>query len=101
MVVPAQVPQVTVWAVGPHMHTAGKTMHIEADHQGAKTCLLEVRDWNFHWRAFWQYDNPIKVSGGDTITITCGYDTTGRVKPTYLGEGTEDEMCIGFFYVTW
>jgi hypothetical protein len=101
MVVPAQVPLVKLWAVGPHMHTAGKTMRIEADHQGTKTCLLDVQNWDFHWQSFWQYDTPIQVQGGDTIRITCGYDTTGRVKPTYSGEGTEDEMCIGFFYATW
>jgi hypothetical protein len=62
---------------------------------------LDVQNWDFHWQSFWQYSTPIQVQGGDTIRVTCGYDTTGRVKPTYSGEGTEDEMCIGFFYATW
>jgi hypothetical protein len=100
LVVP-NVPQVKLWAVGPHMHTAGKTMRIEVDHQGTKTCLLDVQNWDFHWQSFWQYETPIQVQGGDKITITCGYDTRGRTKTTYTGEGTEDEMCIGFFYATW
>jgi len=98
--IPALAGTVTIWGVAPHMHVAGKTMNIESDHSGQKQCLLDVGNWDFHWQSFSMYDKPLTVQGGDTIRITCGYDTTGRDNVTVSGEGTEDEMCIGFFYVT-
>ncbi|HVK69769.1 MAG TPA: hypothetical protein VM694_35165 [Polyangium sp.] len=98
--VPAGAGSVTLWGVAPHMHGTGKTMHVEAEHDGQKQCLLDVGNWDFHWQSFSMYETPPKVQGGDTIRITCGYDTTGRDTVTKQGEGTEDEMCIAFFYVT-
>jgi len=98
--VPANAGTVTLWGVAPHMHGAGKTMHVESERNGQTQCLLDVSNWDFHWQSFAMYENPPTVQGGDTIRITCGYDTTGRDKVTTSGEGTEDEMCIAFFYVT-
>ncbi len=98
--VPAQAGTVTLWGVAPHMHGAGKTMYVESERDGQKQCLLDVGNWDFHWQAFSMYETPPKVQGGDTLRLTCGYDTTGRDTVTTQGEGTEDEMCIAFFYVT-
>jgi len=98
--VPAMAGTVTIWGVAPHMHQTGKTMHVESDHNGTKQCLLNVNNWDFHWQSFSMYDTPPTVSGGDIMRITCGYDTSGRTTVTTNGEGTENEMCIAFFYVT-
>ncbi|WP_170319733.1 hypothetical protein [Polyangium spumosum] len=98
--IPAQIPEVTVWGVAPHMHGAGKTMYVENELDGQKQCLVEVSNWDFHWQSFSMYETPPKVKGGSTTRITCGYDTTGRDTVTTQGEGTEDEMCIAFFYIT-
>ncbi len=98
--VPAQAPKVTIWGVAPHMHQTGKTMKITAQTGGQTQCLLDVGNWDFHWQSFNMYETPITVNGGDKVQITCGYDTMGRTAVTTSGEGTENEMCIGFFYVT-
>lgn len=99
-IVPAGAGKVTVWGVAPHMHVTGKTMHVESERNGQKQCLVDVGNWDFHWQSFNFYETPLTLNGGDTVRITCGYDTTGRSTPTTAGEGTEDEMCISFFYVT-
>lgn len=98
--VPAGAGKVTLWGVAPHMHGAGKTLHVESDQNGTKQCLVDVGNWDFHWQSFSFYENPVTVNGGDTIKLTCGYDTTGRSTVTTAGEGTENEMCIAFFYAT-
>lgn len=98
--IPANAPAVTLWGVAPHMHQTGKTMKITAGPDGQTQCLLDVGNWDFHWQSFNMYEKPITVKGGDLVKITCGYNTMGRSTVTTGGEGTEDEMCIGFFYVT-
>ncbi len=100
MPVPAKAGAVTIWGVAPHMHGAGKTMKITSQTNGQTQCLVDVGNWDFHWQSFNMYETPLTVNGGDQIKITCGYDTLGRSIVTTGGESTEDEMCIGFFYVT-
>jgi hypothetical protein len=39
------------------------------------------------------------VAGGDTIRIECTWDNPTSATVTW-GEGTADEMCIAFFYMT-
>lgn len=97
--VPANAGTVTLWGVAPHMHQTGKTMKITA--KGSQDqCLLDVGNWDFHWQSFNMFEKPLTVQGGDSISITCGYNTMGRSTATTGGEGTEDEMCMGFFYIT-
>lgn len=98
--VPQDVGVVTLWGVGPHMHQAGKTMKITSHSKGQTQCLLDVGNWDFHWQSINMYAKPLTINGGDTVKITCSYDTTGRSAVTTSGEGTQDEMCLGVFYIT-
>ncbi len=98
--VPKAVGQFTVWGVAPHMHKRGRTMDVSYDDGAATTCMTKVSDWNFHWQSFGMFASPITLSGGGTMSITCGYDTSFDTKTVTWGEGTDDEMCINFFYVT-
>jgi hypothetical protein len=89
---------VTLWGVWPHMHDLGRKMLITAVHRGAERCLAKVDAYEFHWQAFGFYETPIRLEAGDTLRITCTYDTSDRDRTTVWGTGTDDEMCIGFFY---
>ncbi|WAS90799.1 monooxygenase [Nannocystis punicea] len=90
----------TLWGVWPHMHNLGKELRVTANHPGSEVCLAQVNRYNFHWQRFAFYEEPVQVRAGDVLQITCTYDTTGRDTPTTWGFGTDDEMCIGFFYIT-
>jgi hypothetical protein len=47
------------------------------------------------------YDGPPRIAGGgDMARITCSYDTTKDGQPITWGEGTDDEMCLAFLYVS-
>lgn len=99
--IPDNYPEITLWGIAPHMHTAGKTMRVEIDRAGEDICLGQVDAWDFHWQGFSHYTTPLTMKPGDTLKITCGYDTRGRTEVTTWGEGTSDEMCIAFFYITY
>ncbi len=99
-VMPAQAPRgVRVYGVAPHMHELGRTLRVEARGAAAR-CLVDVNRWNFHWQRLFFYANPVDVAPGDTIAITCGYDSTSRSAVTRRGEGTQDEMCLNYLYLT-
>ncbi|PCC73648.1 Copper type II ascorbate-dependent monooxygenase, C-terminal domain [Nannocystis exedens] len=90
----------TLWGVWPHMHELGRQLRVTASSPDGEACLARVDDYQFHWQQFAFYEEPRHVRAGDTLRITCTYDTTGRDTTTTWGYGTADEMCIGFFYVT-
>ncbi len=91
---------VTLWGLWPHMHKLGTGLRVTAIRDNTETCLANVDRWDFHWQGFAHYTNPISVQKGDRMRITCTYDTLGRDNTTMWGQGTQDEMCIAFFYMT-
>jgi hypothetical protein len=96
------VPNVSLVAHGamPHMHTLGRTLRVEGEAGGETRCLVDVDRWDFHWQNAWWYDEPLVLDDLSALSIRCGYDTSTRSDVTTWGEGTADEMCISYFYVT-
>ncbi len=90
----------TIYGALPHMHTLGRTLHVAIDSADQSQCVVDVDRWDFHWQNAWWYDQPLTVSGATKATITCGYDTTGRTEMVTWGEGTMDEMCLNYVYVS-
>lgn len=92
---PLPVP-IKVWGVFPHMHELGRTGTIVAGDR----CMIEIPKWQFHWQQMYFYKNDgITVPKGTEVKYTCVWDNpTDRT--VRFGEGTEDEMCIAFFYTT-
>lgn len=87
----------TVWGAAGHMHTRGSSMRVvSAD----GTCLLDIPEWDFHWQGLYMYASPISSDVPVEVTVTCTYDTSDDTEVVSWGEGTDEEMCIGFLYVT-
>ena len=91
---------VTVYGVLPHMHEMGRTLRVDLMDGADEQCMVNVDRWDFGWQNAWWYAEPIEVRGGDMLRITCGYDTLEQSDVTRWGEGTSDEMCLNYFYVT-
>ena len=93
---------VRIWGVAPHMHQLGRTLHVDATAMGSTTnrCVVDTPRWDFHWQGLWWYETPMRVSPTDSLHISCTYDTTSRTTAVHWGEGTSDEMCLAYFYVT-
>lgn len=89
-----------VWGMLPHMHELGQSLTVHAIDGAEDTCLVDVPQWDFHWQGVYFYEEPVTVAGDATIQLTCVFDTSSRTEVTYAGEGTEDEMCLSFAYVS-
>lgn len=101
LTLPGFLGQYDVWGAFPHMHTLGRTLRVDLDRGGTNQCLIDVPRWDFHWQQGYFYDEPPLIAqGGDTVNITCTYDTTSRDRTVRWGEGTDDEMCLSFMYVS-
>lgn len=92
---------VTVRGIFPHMHTLGRTLRVDRlPASGENSCLVDVTHWDFNWQRWFFYETAGQLEPGDRVRIRCVYDTRGRTETVRWGEGTEDEMCLAFLYVT-
>jgi hypothetical protein len=89
-----------IYSSALHMHLLGQTTRLQVERKDtSSTCLLEIPRWNFHWQDNYVFKQTITVEPGDRMNLECTFDNPGA-KDVNWGEGTEDEMCIGFVYVT-
>lgn len=92
---------VTLWGLAPHMHTLGKHIRVDVDGE----CMIDIPQWDFHWQQLYFYDNTdrqgsgIRIKAGARAKLSCVWDNPGGT-PVEQGEGTADEMCLNYFYVT-
>lgn len=89
-----------VHGVMPHMHTLGRQLEVSARADGDDHCLVSVDRWDFHSQGAWWYSQPLVFDSVDSVSISCTFDTTGRTEAVTWGEGTNDEMCLTYLYVT-
>jgi hypothetical protein len=91
--------------VAPHMHLLGRKITMEViDRDGTHRPMIYIDDWNFNWQGFYTFVDPVTIPGGSKVVVTARYDNSDNnplnpnhpLKPVRWGEGTEDEMCIGF-----
>lgn len=85
----------TLYGVGPHMHTRGRTITAMADN----TCLVNVPSWDFNWQQLYQFQTPLALKPGVRLKLSCTWDNASD-KAVRWGEGTDDEMCLNYFYLT-
>ncbi len=92
---------VDLYGVFPHMHEYGVSLHASIERaDGQRRCAVEVPRWDFDWQLFYFYERPISLAEGDTLHVTCRYDTRGATEPVLPGWGTRNEMCLlGVFVV--
>jgi len=94
----------TILSVFGHEHTLGKTFRLTLDPgQADQQVLLDIPTWNFGWQMIYQLAQPIHVTAGQTIRMTCTWDRTLEPNrpPKYIifAEGTEDEMCFATYSI--
>lgn len=93
-------PNARLHGVLPHMHTLGRQIRFAVE--GAEErCLVDVPSWDFHWQQayFFEEEGGVGLAGGGQLVLECTWDnpTSSTVR---WGEGTNDEMCLVYLYVT-
>lgn len=82
----------------PHMHEIGSALeHVVIRADGTEETLIELTGWSFESQYFYVQD--FQIHEGDTMRLTCTYDNPGD-ETVHWGQGTSDEMCFNFMYVT-
>ena len=102
----------TVHSAALHMHQLGTRGKLTIERNGGNSeCMLDIPRWDFNWQRAYTFDKPKKLAPGDKLRIECSWDNTTANQPIYdgkrrpprdvgWGDGTNDEMCLGVFYVT-
>lgn len=99
----------TAWQIVPHMHLLGRQIKMEVEKRDKSVePLIYIDNWDFNWQNFYMYQKPVALPSQSTVRVTCTFDNSADnpknpsnpLKTVGWGEGTEDEMCIGFLGVT-
>lgn len=92
-----------------HMHLLGTSGTLSVQRaDGSQTCLLQINRWDFNWQDSFFFTKPEIVRRGDRLSIECHWDNSAENQPIVngmrrppadvnWGDGTDDEMCVGFF----
>ncbi|MDQ2978984.1 MAG: ascorbate-dependent monooxygenase [Acidobacteriota bacterium] len=112
-VVTASLPYIPVdvhlYSVTPHMHLLGRTMNVRATSvTGQQRCLVDVKDWDFHWQRSYFFQDPLPLPAGSRLDLVAHYDNSASnpqnvsnpPREVRWGENTTDEMCIAFLTFT-
>lgn len=103
---------VAMHSVFMHQHVLGKSASIELlRDDGTEVMLVDIRDWDFGWQDEYVFEEEVIIQPGERLRLTCTWDNSAsnqqfingkQIKPQYVefGEGTLDEMCVNYFYVT-
>lgn len=86
-----------VWGAAGHMHRLGTALSIRSDRGG---CALDIPRWDFDWQMVYFLDQPYESADGEEVELRCTFDTTSVTEEVRWGEGTNDEMCVAFLYVS-
>ncbi|WP_437976790.1 monooxygenase [Sorangium sp. So ce295] len=102
----------TLYTVGLHQHLRGKSISLSTRRgDGERECLVDIPRWDFHWQSPYGLAEPRRLAPGDRLRVECHWDNSAenqpfmsgvRMPPEDLawGEGTNDEMCLAWLYVT-
>ncbi|XP_042358874.1 DBH-like monooxygenase protein 2 homolog [Plectropomus leopardus] len=91
------VPDLHVFAVMLHTHTAGRKVRVVL-YRGGKLIehLAADADYDFQRQESISLGTIKTIKLGDEIAVECTYNTTNRTEVTRMGLATTDEMCLAF-----
>ncbi len=99
-------------SAGLHMHLWGKSGRAWIERQdGTEECLVNLPVFDYGWQRVFRLKEPVDMVKGDKLGIECVFDNSQANQPwigdTQMettdigwGDGTQDEMCLGLFYVS-
>jgi hypothetical protein len=97
---PAGIDTLHVYAAFPHMHTLGVSMRLTQHTPSGDRCMVNIPRWDFNWQLAYMMSEPMAITADDSISITCHFNSMSRDTVTNWGDGTQDEMCLNYFYVS-
>ncbi len=88
----------------PHMHVRGQSIrYIMHYPDGTKADLLNVPAYDYNWQWIYYPESPVKAPAGSMLEVIGTWDNSAANtlnpdpnKHVQFGEGTNDEMLVGF-----
>jgi hypothetical protein len=92
----------TFHMVTPHMHKLGTRIRVDMTRADTSNqCVMEVPRWNFHHQNNYKLVQSQVFNPGDKLNIECHWNNSAPgATDSNWGEGTSDEMCMAFLYIT-
>ena len=93
----------------PHMHLLGTQIKMELlPTSGDPKPLIFIDKWDFNWQGTYTFVEPVAAPAFNRLQLTCTYNNSDSnprnpnnpLNTVTWGEGTEDEMCLGFVGLT-
>lgn len=81
-----------VVGVFPHMHAQGRELLLRSP----DACLVHTPRWDYTWQELAFYTEPVSLSSGTPLELSCTFSTLAATAPTVWGESATDEMCMVF-----
>jgi hypothetical protein len=99
---------VRLLSLRPHLHLRGRSFEFVARApDGVETILLRVPSWDFDWQTTYLLAEPVELAAGTELVAIATWDNSASnphnpdpTRDVSWGEGTSDEMMIGFFDYT-
>jgi Flp pilus assembly protein TadD len=71
--------EVEVEALQPHAHYRAREVQGEATlPDGTKKSLIHIGDWDFRWQHVFQYESPLRLPKGTTVSMRWVYDNSAE-----------------------
>ncbi|XP_001506243.3 DBH-like monooxygenase protein 1 [Ornithorhynchus anatinus] len=86
-----------VFAVLLHAHLAGKGIRMRHFRKGEELRLLAYDDdFDFNFQEFQYLKEERTILPGDNLITECSYNTRDRIRMTWGGLSTRNEMCLSY-----
>jgi len=95
-------------AVAPHMHRLGKDIRMSVDFpDGRSQDLVHIPDWDMDWQNTYYFQEAVNLPRGSVVRVVGHFDNSSAnpsnpnrpPKVIHYGEGSGDEMCVGYIAV--
>ncbi|KAK8384812.1 hypothetical protein O3P69_014395 [Scylla paramamosain] len=93
------VPQtgITVFQGVLHAHLLGSSISVQHIREGQELPpIMQDNHYDFNYQQARVLEKTRDILPGDSMIVSCGYDSTKRKMPTFGGFGTMEEMCLAF-----
>ncbi|XP_039914071.1 DBH-like monooxygenase protein 1 [Hirundo rustica] len=88
---------IQVFAVLLHAHLAGRAIRMRHFHNGEEQKLLAYDDeFDFNFQEFQYLKEERTILPGDNLVTECHYSTVDRIRMTWGGLSTRNEMCLSY-----
>ncbi|XP_064505528.1 DBH-like monooxygenase protein 1 [Pseudopipra pipra] len=88
---------IQVFAVLLHAHLAGRAIRMRHFHNGEEQKLLAYDDeFDFNFQEFQYLKEERTILPGDNLITECHYNTVDRIRMTWGGLSTRNEMCLSY-----